>query len=186
MSHFAPSDLVRPPRRIAFALLVAFALVVASCGGDDGGGNNGGDNGNNGGGENDGGNDGGGNGGGGNGGGNGGGGALGSGIRVVSPTDGADIQTNPPEGLVILDVRTQEEFDEGHLEGATMIDFYAEDFAERLAKLDPNVPYLLYCRSGNRSGQTRQIMGDLDFVDVADVDGGIVAWGAAGLPLTAG
>lgn len=106
----------------------------------------------------------------------------GTGIRLVSAQAGADIANNPPEDLVILDVRTPEEFAEGHLDGAIMIDFYRDDFADRLAGLDPNVPYLLYCRSGNRSGQTASIMSDLGFTNVADVDGGILAWNQAGLP----
>jgi rhodanese-related sulfurtransferase len=64
-----------------------------------------------------------------------------------------------------------------------MIDFYSPDFADQLAELDPEASYLLYCRSGNRSGRTTEIMADLGFTDVADVDGGILAWTAAGLPV---
>jgi phage shock protein E len=109
-----------------------------------------------------------------------------AGIRLVSATEGAALQANSPDDLVILDVRTPEEFAEGHLDGAVMIDFYEADFADRLGELDPEVPYLLYCRSGNRSGQTTAIMGDLGFTDVADVDGGIVAWSGAGLPVVNG
>ncbi len=111
-----------------------------------------------------------------------GGDAENAGLRLVSVTAAEDIRTDPPADLVILDVRTPEEFGEGHLEGATMIDFYRDDFAEQLAGLDPDVPYLLYCRSGNRSGQTIEIMRELGFTDVADVDGGINAWNAANLP----
>ena len=107
-----------------------------------------------------------------------------AGIRLVTAQEGAAIQADPPEGLVVLDVRTPEEFAEGHLEGAVMIDFYRDDFADQLAELDPDVPYLLYCRSGNRSGQTTAIMGQLGFTDVADVDGGIVSWAQSGLPIT--
>jgi len=105
-----------------------------------------------------------------------------SGVRLVSASEGADIQENAPDGLVILDVRTPDEFAEAHLEGAVMIDFYREDFADQIAKLDPDVPYLLYCRSGNRSGQTALIMQDLGFGNVADIDGGILAWQQANLP----
>lgn len=108
-----------------------------------------------------------------------------TGIRLVDASAGRSIQTDPPENLVILDVRTAEEFDEGHLEGAVMIDFYQEDFADRLAELDPDVPYLLYCRSGNRSGQTAALMKELGFTDVADVDGGILAWAQGGNPIVA-
>jgi phage shock protein E len=109
-----------------------------------------------------------------------------AGIRLVSATEGASLQADPPDDLVILDVRTPEEFAEGHLDGAVMIDFYEADFADRLGELDPEVPYLLYCRSGNRSGQTTAIMRDLGFTDVAGVDGGIVAWSGAGLQVVNG
>ena len=83
----------------------------------------------------------------------------------------------------MLDVRTDGEFAEGHLENAVQLDFYRDDFRDRLAELDPDVPYLLYCRSGNRSGHTLAIMEELGFSDVTDVDGGIVAWADAGLPV---
>lgn len=109
-----------------------------------------------------------------------------AGIRLVSATDGAAILDSPPEDLVILDVRTAEEFEEAHIDGAVMLDFYRDDFADQLAELDPDVPYLLYCRSGNRSGQTAALMSQLGFTDVADVDGGIVSWTDAGLPVTVG
>ena len=105
------------------------------------------------------------------------------GIRVISPAEAAAIQDAPPDDLIVLDVRTPEEFQDGHLDDATMIDFYRDDFRAQLENLDKYAPYLLYCRSGNRSGQTRAIMEELGFTDVADVDGGIVAWVEAGLPV---
>ncbi len=109
--------------------------------------------------------------------------ADGAGLRLVSAEAAAGIIDSPPENLVILDVRTPEEFAEGHIEGAIMLDFYRDDFADELAKLDPSVPYVLYCRSGNRSGQTISLMEGLGFADVADVDGGIGGWLGAGLPV---
>lgn len=108
------------------------------------------------------------------------------GVRVATPAEAAATIADPPTDLVILDVRTPEEFDEGHIEGAVMIDFYRGDFAEQLADLDPDVPYVLYCRSGNRSGQTRAMMEDLGFTSVADVEGGIIEWQSAGLPVVNG
>jgi rhodanese-related sulfurtransferase len=109
-----------------------------------------------------------------------------SGISTISVDAAAAITDNPPDDLVVLDVRTPEEFAEGHLEGAVLIDFYAADFADQLAALDANVPYLVYCRSGNRSGQALGVMEQLGFTSVVDVDGGIVAWTDAGLPVTTG
>lgn len=109
--------------------------------------------------------------------------AASTGIRVVSPEEAAAIAADPPADLVVLDVRTPDEFAEGRLTDAVLIDFYEPDFAERLAELDRDVPYVLYCRSGNRSGQVRAVMTELGFTDVADVDGGVLAWAQAGLPL---
>ena len=105
-------------------------------------------------------------------------------LVTVSPDQAAGVVESSPDDLVVLDVRTPEEFAEGHLEGAVLVDFYAPDFADQLAGLDANVPYVLYCRSGNRSGQTLSLMAQMGFADVTEVDGGIVAWQQAGLPVT--
>lgn len=107
-----------------------------------------------------------------------------SGLSTISVDEAAAITANPPADLIVLDVRTPEEFAEGHLAGALLVDFYDADFAEQLTALDRDVPYLVYCRSDNRSGQALGVMGQLGFSSVADVDGGIVAWNDAGLPVT--
>jgi phage shock protein E len=109
-----------------------------------------------------------------------------AGFDTISATDAAAVLADPPAGLVILDVRTAEEFAEGYIDGAVLLDFYRADFAAQLAEFDTDVPYLVYCRSGNRSGQTLSIMEDLGFSSVDDVDGGVIAWTAAGLPLVPG
>jgi rhodanese-related sulfurtransferase len=106
------------------------------------------------------------------------------GISTISVDDAAMITNNPPDDLVVLDVRTPEEYAEGHLEGAVLVDFYDADFAEQLGTLDTEVPYLVYCQSGNRSGQTLGVMEQLGFTSAVDVDGGILAWSGAGLPVT--
>ncbi len=112
--------------------------------------------------------------------------ADGSDIRVVSPEQAAQTIADAPQDLVILDVRTQEEYAEGHIEDAVLLDFYREDFADELATFDPEVPYVLYCRSGSRSSQARAMMADLGFTSVEDIWGGIVGWQQAGLPVVTG
>jgi phage shock protein E len=67
------------------------------------------------------------------------------------------------DDLVVLDIRTPEEFAEGHIDGSVNIDFYAPDFGDRLAELDPDARYVLYCRSDNRSGQTMPALEELGF-----------------------
>jgi len=104
-------------------------------------------------------------------------------FATLSVAEADAVLADPPDDLVLLDVRTPEEFAEGHIEGAVMVDFYREDFAAQLAGLDPDVPYLVYCRSGNRSGQTLGIMEELGFSSAVDIGGGVVAWDGAGLPL---
>jgi phage shock protein E len=108
------------------------------------------------------------------------------GVATVAPEDAAAVIAGAPDDVVVLDIRTPEEFDEGHLEGAILIDFYEADFVQRLSELDRDTPYVLYCRSGNRSGQTVPVMEQLGFRSVSDVGGGILAWQAAGLPVTNG
>lgn len=89
---------------------------------------------------------------------------------------------NPPKGLNILDVRTAEEFAEGHLANAIMIDFKQDDFAAKLAQLDRETPWLLYCRSGNRSGKALVIMEQQGFREVYHQTTGFNGWSEAKLP----
>lgn len=73
------------------------------------------------------------------------------------------------EDSVIIDVRTPEEFAEGHLDGATNLDLNGGQFQEAIAGLDPDVNYLVYCRSGNRSGQATALLRDAGFENVVDL-----------------
>ena len=80
---------------------------------------------------------------------------------------------NPP---VLLDVRTSEEYSEGHIEGSTLIDYNSSSFDSKLSELDKDESYLLYCRSGNRSGKAVHKMIGLGFTDVTNMVGGYNAW----------
>jgi phage shock protein E len=104
-------------------------------------------------------------------------------IELVSPADAAQVIADDPAGLVILDIRTPEEFNQARLADAVMVDFYAEDFAAQLDTLDKDVPYVMYCNSGNRSSEAVKTMEDLGFVEVYEVDGGIVNWYDQGYPI---
>ena len=89
-------------------------------------------------------------------------------------------------GVEIIDVRTPEEFAEGHLPGADLIDISAPDFVDRIEALDRSATYFVYCRSDNRSGQATALMADLGFDSIYELEGGTVAWLASGRPLIAG
>jgi rhodanese-related sulfurtransferase len=90
------------------------------------------------------------------------------------------------DGVVLLDVRTPQEFAEGHLEGAVNLDVEATDFAARAAELDPDASYAVYCRSGNRSQAAMLAMRSAGVTAAADLAGGIGAWTQAGLPVVTG
>jgi rhodanese-related sulfurtransferase len=79
---------------------------------------------------------------------------------------------------LILDVRTEDEFNDGIIPNAINIDFYkGQDFITELEKLDKNLNYFVYCRSGARSGKACEIMNELGFENTYNLSGGILDWG---------
>jgi rhodanese-related sulfurtransferase len=86
-------------------------------------------------------------------------------------------------GVVTLDVRTPGEFAEGYIEGARLIDFQSGNFENEISTLDKSATYAVYCRSGNRSGQAVKVMQDAGFTSVFNMNGGVIDWANAGLPL---
>ncbi len=83
-------------------------------------------------------------------------------------------------GTTIVDVRTPQEYAQGHLPGAVNVDVSSPDFAARLATLDPRAPYAVYCHSGNRSGVAVATMAEQGFTNSYHLQGGITAWQGAG------
>jgi phage shock protein E len=106
-------------------------------------------------------------------------------IETVDPGTAAEIIATEPSA-VVLDIRTPDEFAQGTIEGAVNIDFYDTAFADQLDSLDKDAHYVVFCRSGNRSGQAMGTFADLGFTDVTEIDGGIVNWYQSGLPVTQG
>ena len=78
--------------------------------------------------------------------------------------------------VVLLDVRTPEEFAEGHLQGAVNVDFKNENFSTKVDSLDKTKQYEVYCRSGHRSGESVKLMKEKGFDKVHDLKGGILNW----------
>lgn len=94
------------------------------------------------------------------------------GYGFVTPDQAVELAAS---GVTVIDVRTPEEYAEGHIDGAQLIDFYSDTFAEQIAALDPDDEYLVYCRSGNRSGQTTALMQQNGIDQVWDLQGGVIA-----------
>lgn len=81
------------------------------------------------------------------------------------------------KNAVVLDVRTTEEYSEGHIPGSQQIDVLQEsEFKTRVASLDKGKTYLLYCRSGKRSKTAMTIMKEAGFGKLYDLEGGYTAW----------
>jgi len=84
------------------------------------------------------------------------------------------INSNPD--AIVLDVRTAEEFADGHLPNAQNIDLRSYDFEEKIDALDINATYLVYCRSGARSASACILMKSKGFADYHNLVGGILGW----------
>lgn len=89
---------------------------------------------------------------------------------------------NNPD-FIIVDVSTADEYAQGHLENAVLVDYRADNFREEIGKLDRNMKYLIYCRTGMRSAGARDVMKGLGFLDVNNMEGGITDWTAQGYPV---
>lgn len=79
------------------------------------------------------------------------------------------------ENTIVIDNRTKEEYETGHVEGAILIDYHSSDFEEKIAGLDRDKTYLIYCRSGRRSGAAMNLMKEYGFREVYNLEGGIMA-----------
>ena len=86
--------------------------------------------------------------------------------------------------VVILDVRKVDEFAEGHIKGAILIDQFQSDFVEQAqAKLPKDKTIAVYCRSGRRSANAAGKLADIGYKCV-NLKGGILAWKKADMPVT--
>ncbi|MEO8147601.1 MAG: thioredoxin domain-containing protein [Bacteroidia bacterium] len=82
----------------------------------------------------------------------------------------------------LLDVRTPQEYGDGHLKNAKNINFNDDAFATKVEKLDKSKPVFVYCLSGKRSADAAEQMRKSGFKQVYELEGGILAWRAASLP----
>ncbi|MCL4114632.1 UNVERIFIED_CONTAM: hypothetical protein GTU68_005366 [Idotea baltica] len=86
-------------------------------------------------------------------------------------------QLEADENAIILDVRTQEEVDDGYIPNSIHIDIYkGQGFIDEVEKLDKSKNYYVYCRSGNRSGQACAILGSLGIENAYNLEGGFMSW----------
>lgn len=95
-------------------------------------------------------------------------------LEEISAEDAMEMMENE-DNVLILDVRTEEEFSEGHIKGAVLIpDYEITEKAEELIK-DKSTTILIYCRSGRRSALAAKSLSDLGYTAIYDF-GGIIDW----------
>ncbi|MFT4737424.1 MAG: rhodanese-related sulfurtransferase [Cyclobacteriaceae bacterium] len=102
-------------------------------------------------------------------------------VKRITNQDFISLQETD-DSVQLVDVRTVQEYDNGHLEGAILIDFLQKDFRERVSILDKSMPIVVYCAVGGRSNQSTKILLEEGFTDIYDLKGGFKGWSSEGLP----
>ena len=98
-------------------------------------------------------------------------------------TVGAEEVKAADKEVVFIDVRTPEEYQEGHLPDAKLINIHDDDFLKEINKLEKNQTYYIYCRSGKRSAKAQDIMLAQGFKNVCNTEGGVLKLQKEGIEL---
>jgi rhodanese-related sulfurtransferase len=106
-------------------------------------------------------------------------------FEVISVSDASQLINENKENqeFIILDVRTEDEFNSGHIAESLNIDYKSPNFKDQVGKLDKNKTYLTYCRSGRRSAGASKTMNELGFENIMMIEGGMMAWENTDMPV---
>ncbi|MCD5425730.1 MAG: rhodanese-like domain-containing protein [Methanosarcinaceae archaeon] len=106
-------------------------------------------------------------------------------IENITPKEAFNlIQLNKDDlNFIIIDLRTPNDFSNGHIENSINIDYRSTSFKDEVNKLDLKKKYLIYCRSGRCSAATLNIMKLPKFIEVYNMLGGITQWNLEGFPI---
>ena len=77
---------------------------------------------------------------------------------------------------ILVDVRTEDEYNSGYIESSLNIDYFSNEFSVNADKLDKTIPIILYCRSGKRSSMSASKISKLGFKEIYNLKGGILEW----------
>lgn len=108
-------------------------------------------------------------------------------LKDVSNAEFAELIATKPEAL-LLDVRTPEEWGEGHLQGAAHADYWGDEksFQQAMDAIPRDRPVLVYCAGGGRSGLTANDLAKAGHQEVYNLENGITGWMAEGMPVVTG
>lgn len=87
-----------------------------------------------------------------------------------------EVSQNEMDNVILLDVRTPEEFAGGHIENAQNINWFDEDFSKRIGLFDKDETIYVYCKKGGRSAKAAQLLDSLGYKKVVDLLGGYDAY----------
>ena len=102
------------------------------------------------------------------------------GVQVLDVAKYEQKMTQPD--VQLIDVRTPEEFAEGHLENAINMDINGDNFDASVASLDKEKPVMVYCKAGGRSAKAATKLKEMGFKSISDLDGGITNWNSENKP----
>ena len=102
-------------------------------------------------------------------------------IMLVKPTVFSEKMAEQ-KGQVV-DVRSPEEYQEGHLKDAVNMHVYDKKFEQYIETLDKEAPVYVYCKAGGRSAEAVQVMKEKGFNSIVELDGGMDAWTEAKKPV---
>ena len=94
-------------------------------------------------------------------------------ISVISDAQFTEIQDTD---YILVDVRTLEEYESGHIQDAKHFDFYSESFQKEILSLDKSASIVLYCRTQNRSTKTANYLKENGYKEITVLEGGITSW----------
>ena len=111
-------------------------------------------------------------------------GAKASAAKDVTPDEAALMMNGKPRAPLVLDVRTPDEFAEGHIPGAKNVDFLGDDFEKQIAALPADRPLIVHCAAGNRSAKAVAKIAALQkSAQIFHLKSGFNGWKAAGKPI---
>ena len=94
-------------------------------------------------------------------------------INEISDIQFTEIQNTD---YILVDLRTAEEYESGHIQDAVNFDFYSESFQKEILSFDKNSSIILYCRTQNRSIKTANYLKDNGYKEITVLEGGITSW----------
>lgn len=103
-------------------------------------------------------------------------------VKVVTTEEVAKL-LGERKDVVVIDLRTSDEFKAGHITGAKNIDFLDSSFTQKVSELDKGKTYVVHCAAGGRSTKSLEVFKAQKFTSILHLDKGFKAWESAGKPV---